>query len=158
MLRHSLRAFTYVLIAIMVSSCCCSVARWRYGHVPDKLETVAVLGFGDRSECVVPNKERPLLIATKTSHPLWVRMVFADNLQKPVSGRDINLSVVNTFGEPAAGIAVSPTSVVTNGDGFEGEPITIRGNDIGVYRIRAEYADKKARGFSYSPAVVVANE
>lgn len=147
-----------VLLSALVLFSCCSLAKWRYGQVPDKLETVAIMGFGDHSKCVIPNRERALRLSAKEEQAFWVRLVFADRLGKPVAGKSVKLSVVNAFGEVTEGLTVVPTTVISKDDGFERESITLKADNIGVYRIKAEYADKNSQAVSYSPAIIVSGQ
>lgn len=143
-----------MMVLVLLSSCC-SLARWRYGHVPDKLEAVAIIGFGTHSKCVVPNKESSLLINDGGSSPVWIRVVFSDKLKKPVVNRSVKLLVVNAFGEVVDGLEVTPTEITTKDDGFQDKPILLTGNTSGVYRLRADYSDKLATTSSYSPPIIV---
>ena len=145
-----------VIIASFLLISCCQYRLWRYGAVYDRLETNVILGFGEPPCCIYPGVGNPTLgLHQNQEYALWLREVFFDSPNKPVPGRDIQLDIVDSFGNPSGLATIRPLTTKTSAQGLNVDPIIFKATQMGTYRIRAKYRDKNTEAVSYSPIIVV---
>jgi hypothetical protein len=136
----------------ILSGCC-----WGRTAVVDKLETVALIGFGEPPCHPCPGKALALEVKPNEAGEVWLRLVYQNKIHRPVALRELKLRIIDTDGtEIQPGVAeIEPLIVHSSANGFNHEPIRIKIKIPGVYRVRATYADKRAESFSYSPPIIV---
>lgn len=142
--------------------------------VRDKLDTVVVVGFGS------PSKTLPTCLAALNVYavsvsssqncadldwriapgedaPIWAWAANSRDTSKNQSGKTIIFSVVDTDGVPVLSefASVVPNTIISGEDGIGATIVRFIGTSAGVYRVRAEYADRSARSFAYSPNIIV---
>lgn len=143
-----------ICIALLLAggSKCCRVDK--HLRVTDKLEAVVIVGFDKPPKCVQPPPPFTGRQAQVNNPiPVWVRAVRFDQIKKPLSGRKVELDVVDPFGRelPDSPVIIDPAEIETLESGFNARPITITCKvPYGEYIVRASYADKSTTSVSYS--------
>ena len=151
--------FWIMLGLLLWRPACCKLDK--HMRVVDKLEAVVIVGFDKPPECVQPpspSTGREANVGTPTE--VWVRAVRFDQVLKPLTGRRVQLEVVDVFGKlaPASQVSISPGEVTTSATGFNDLPISITCNTApGEYRIRVTYDDKQTKSNSYSSPLLCRN-
>lgn len=146
-------ALAWTMVIAGVAGGCCS-----RGPLPtsDKIESFAVIGFFEAPRTVVRRTRVSAETGPFTPIEVWVYLSVHDDQARPLAGREVMLSVVDGFGKPADGPALSATAVKTNERGLNEVKLVLdpRGH-AGVFRVRADYDDKMARAIGYSPPLIV---
>jgi hypothetical protein len=121
----------------------------------DRLQSYVIVGFGEHPECPLP-KHRPETLHLKRgeSVKIWIRSVFQDDLLKPESQKEIHYTAINDFGEVATGGAAFSGTIITDANGFADLP-NYSPTELGVFRLRVDYADRAGSSYSYSPRIIV---
>ncbi len=147
-------ALCIVLALMLWRTDCCKLDK--HMRVVDKLEAVVIVGFDKPPKCVQPPHPytgRQGLIGNPV--PVWIRAVRFDDVVKPLSGRMVQLDVVDVFGRSVPGeVSISQSRVATNKSGFNADPLSLTCNTNGEYLIRAVYDDKRTKSVSYSAPVL----
>lgn len=155
------RAATFLWFGLIGSATiliggCCSFRLSMEPPLRDHFETYVILGVGKRPRCPIPPSQTLLYnLRRGQKAPIWLRVVYQDDLRRPAAGTVVALDVVDSFGDPSEGAALSATTVTSDSDGFAGVGSAFVAQGIGTYRIRATYADKHARSATYSSTIVV---
>ena len=142
--------------------------------VKDRLDTFVLVGFGqptaELSNCVLASNENSATIVRSKncgdlawrigpggSVPIWAWSVSSRELTRPQAGKAIIFVVVDRDGVrvPDTHAAVSPSVAVTGEDGLTHTHLEVWANRPGVYRIRANYSDRRAEAYAYSPNLIV---
>ena len=124
--------------------------------IVDKLECYVKIGFWKPPKNIVLGGNLPAYVKPAEVVPLWIKAMYKDRLDKPVPGRQIELSVVDTFGRDVSLPKVEPALVITSTDGFVKDQVNFSpGGEIGVFRIRSTYSDYQTTSVGYSPAIHV---
>jgi hypothetical protein len=135
---------------------CCSFRSARAAPIRDRFSTYLLVGIGVPPKCCLPPDQRRLYQTKRGAESsIWVRSVFHDNIRVPVAGIEIQLDVVDAFGDPMPDASVNPRSTVTTKNGFAKDRIRFVSNKIGTFRIRVSYPDRKAVTMSLSPTIVI---
>jgi len=157
------------VVAVILSAACTPTA-----IIKDRLDTFVLVGFGmpdpNLSDCTILANENRAIIERSTncgerawrirpgeSVRSWAWSVNSRDLTRPQPGKRITFSVVDRDGArvPTTHARVTPHTIVTGENGLTQEVIQLTAGRPGVYRIRANYADRSAQGYAYSPNVIV---
>lgn len=152
--RMCVRLYVSLLASTAISSmsaCCC-----RCLPVSDKLESYAVVGFSDAPKTVVRSHRVPAETQPFEPVEVWVYLCFYNQQHQPIVGREVRLTVVDAHGDPANELELRPAIVTSNDKGLNDAKVVFdpKGK-VGVFRVRAEYDDKRARAIGYSPPITV---
>ena len=151
-------SITLALMAAGSSKCCRMDRNLR---VTDKLEAVVVIGFDKPPKCVQPPPPFTGRQGRVNSPvPLWVRAIRFDDIQKPLSGRTVDLDVLDAFGHQLTNseVVIEPSRIRTSEAGFNSQPVTITCKvPHGEYIVRASYPDKATTSVSYSAHLLCRN-
>lgn len=156
-MKEALKITLIFTTALFVSGCCWWKTR---GWIPDHINTYVIVGTDEREDCPSPRKDdRGYVLGVDKQLAVWVRAVFYNALNTPVSDIDVNFEVIDAFGDriesPSA--AVIPATVATDKKGFSTSDVIFSAQMPGVYRIRAIYPDKHATNSSLSIPIIVTN-
>lgn len=130
------------------------------------------IGFGERKSVdPCPLKHRPVSLGIVAPcwdfpvdfvqgrpFPVWFKVVSSRDLSRPLPGRVIQLSVVDSRGIEVQGVTVNPMEVISDNDGYSADTISFTPNRLGVFRIKASYEDYGAVVWSYSPPISILSQ
>ena len=92
--------------------------------------------------------------------PIWLRAIQIEDVDQPAPldhrERSIELSVVGDKGQATAAGTVNPRHCRTIVSGFNDRRLFFTASDLGVFRIRADFPDRRAISRSLSPFIIVA--
>jgi hypothetical protein len=134
---------------------CDQLAR-RLEPLPNAIESTVIVTYGRAKPCFLPEK-LPIVIKVGEELPVNIRHVYHDGLFVPLSGRDLRLSIIDSFGSRMPSRALSADRVRTRFDGFANQPIRFSSPEIGVFRLRVDFLDRDVWSFVLSPNIIVSS-
>ena len=141
---------------VMALSSCCSWQLQRVPPIRDHNEVYVIVGVGDKPSCPVPPDQQVARNSqVGVEEGVWLRAVYADGLNRPNVGVQIDLDVVDVYGDAVSGASVWPAQVVSSSSGFAPVVVRFKARAIGVFRIRARYSDRHVSASSLSQNIVI---
>ncbi len=130
------------------------------GRAPDKFPVKCLRNISVYTQAVFRRQECGELswqVAPHEPAHLWTYAANSRNVEVPQPGKRLSLMVVDRDGAkvPDSHAVVEPEMLLTGPNGFSTEDIVLVAKRSGVYRIRVEYVDRSAMGYSYSPNIIV---
>lgn len=131
----------------------CEEQASRLAPVANTFESTVVIAFAPKS-CFLPDR-LPKLVAVGQTVSITIRHVYNTSLFVPLGGRELRLSVVDSFGFADPKRILNAERIRTTNNGFSDREIQFRAFDPGVYRIRIDYTDRDHPNFMMSPNIIV---
>lgn len=122
--------------------------------IVDKLESYVAIAFRSLPD-TPPYKTPPAGAIPGEDVPVILKAVYCDDLAIPIANKRIDLQIINLSGESITTPTIAPASVTTSTTGYNIEPITLHCSNVGVFKIKAIYADKSSTSVSYSQPIIV---
>ena len=140
-----------IVTSLILNSGCCSLP------LPKKesLEAEGLVGFNEPPAKIGYDDVESYKISPFDSLSVWIYLRYRKK-DTPVVGRIVNLAVFDEHGDEVVGPVVIPHEVVIGEDGFNSKQIQLDPmGRVGVFRVRAEYSDRKSTAIMYSPPLIV---
>jgi hypothetical protein len=131
----------------------CEQTARRLEPIGNTIETTVLLSFVSKS-CFLPDK-LPRMLAPGQSAEIHLRHVFNNNLFVPFGGRELRITVIDSFGYSHPRRILNVDRVRSTNTGFPDRRVFFRPLDEGVYRIRVDYIDRDTPNFVMSPNIIV---
>ena len=144
-----------LLVIFIFSSCITPI-------VVDKLHNFSIVGYGKPPKKITARfiklKNFPFATEPSDTTHIWLATVSAFEIEQAIPNLNVNLSLVNAFGEAVQGQFLHPTEVVSNENGRNPIAIQLSINEPGVYRIKLQYRDERSISTGYSQPIIITND